>query len=124
MQFETVKREIVSSSSPSAGHDLVGMQIDFEHYLSASELLRNVSVQGVAEEPGTLIAVADFAGPPTEIAKLGEELRSIWLLRLRYNFREAHEIISAPDQTTLRFVTKIDVDGFYVTGSIRVHHAS
>lgn len=123
-QFEILKREIVSSSFPSSGDNLTGMQVDFEYYLAASRLLRNVFVQSIGMEPGTLHAVADFSGSLEEVGELGNELRSIWLSQLRYGYLEAHEIISESNYTTLRFITQIDADGFYVTGRIRVRHES
>jgi hypothetical protein len=55
-----------------------------------------------------------------EASSIAVELSRIWEQYLRYSYRSAHTVISAPDSVTLRAVTQIGRGEIWVTADIQV----
>jgi hypothetical protein len=116
--FETRRREIMGVAPPSRGDDLAGMYHDIEAYLSGSALLGGVEVRETGEAGNMLVGTCRAAVAAVAPEQVAAELERIWLERLRYGYREAHELTIEPRAVTLRFITQIDPGAFYVTGSL------
>jgi hypothetical protein len=118
MTFEEAKARVAQAAEGSSGDNLVGMQIDFEHYLASSDLFVDIDVRTDPESAGILHASGKLLDPDLPVARLEGALIAIWQQYLRYRYFEAHEVTSTETATTLRFITQIEPAGFYVTGSI------
>jgi hypothetical protein len=118
-RFEADRAALIDGSEPSAGDDLLGMQMDFDAYWFMSEVLEDVVVSstGAAEN---LLDVRANARPGVSDDEIESDLVRVWTEKLRYGFAEAHVVTRTPEAVVLRAVTKIGPDGFYVTGTVTV----
>jgi hypothetical protein len=120
MSFDETKARIIRTAPGSAGDNLIGMRVDFEHYLESSGLFTDIAVRIDPEIPGVLNATGRVVDIGLTEVRLEGALVAIWQQFLRYRSFEAHDIASTESETTLRFITQIDVDGFFVTGAITI----
>lgn len=102
---------------------MLGMQIDFEHYLEDSGMFERVIVRIDPQRQGWLFATAVLRSSDVTVAQVEGELLLIWQDYLRYQYLEGHELVSTDRDTTLRFITQIQDGGFHVTGSITIDRA-
>jgi hypothetical protein len=117
--FEKARQEIMASGTPSTGDDLLGMVIDFEEYLPRCPVLATVKVTQTYNQDALIVTncVAEQGASPEAVA---EQLADVWQRNLRYHYREAHQLRQTPTTVELEFVTQIDEQAFYVTGTIAV----
>ena len=120
-EFRAAKMAIVRDGTPSAGDDLLGMEMDF--FVRLGELAEidedSVAVQRT-EQAERLIRAS--CTPVTDVSpdKAIEAVRRKWLTHLRYVYTEAHLAVPSPQGATLDFVTQIAPGGLYVTGQVKV----
>jgi hypothetical protein len=118
-EFETQRRAIMDEAEPSRGDNLAGMYHDIEAYLSGSPLLgQSVEVRMTTEPNCMLVGTCQPIDSSVSPQQIAMEFECIWLERLRYRYREAHELRIEPNAVTLDFVTQVDPGAFYVTGSL------
>jgi hypothetical protein len=60
------------------------------------------------------------SGKSADAATIAETLSRNWEERLRYNYRSAHTVVSAPEAVTLLAVTQIGPRDIWVTAKIEV----
>lgn len=118
--FEDVKTLIMSSASPSTGNNLIGMMMDFDHYvLGTCSSLANGTVTQTADPDRLIVAdcTAHRDATPTLVA---EQITSAWARDLRYRFRETHRLRQTAMRVELDFATQSGERGIFVTGLITV----
>ena len=81
-RFEADRAALIDGSEPSAGDDLLGMQMDFDAYWFMSEVLADVAVTstGVAEN---LLDVRANARPWVSDEEIESDLVRVWTEILR-----------------------------------------
>lgn len=117
--FRRTVEEVMRSGPPSAGDDLLGMEMDFDHHLFALDGIESasVSVERTSDPEALIVAVCSpRAGIST--AKAMRQVERAWCEHLRYRVHEAHYVATSRDGATLRFVTQIERGGFFVTGVV------
>ena len=115
----------MQSGPPSAGDNLLGMEIDFDAYLGGLEALDESSISvRRTEHPEALIAAKCVAASGFSVAEAAEAVRAAWLNSLRYNFHEAHHLAVSEDGAVLRLITQIGPSEFYVTGQVTISATS
>jgi hypothetical protein len=124
-EFERVRAEICASGPASSGDNLLGMEIDSCAYLGDPDyanddpgLWTDMTVRRSGSDEWLITGRA--RGRAGDAPAIAAELSRIWEQRLRYNYRSAHTVISAPDSVTLRAVTQIGPHDTWVTSSVRV----
>ncbi|MEU7452275.1 hypothetical protein [Streptosporangium roseum] len=121
-EFAAVKQRVMGESSPSDGHDLDGMSMDFDGYLWHSRLITEVAVR-LTGDTDNLIMATCWIAPGCSTVEIAAELERIWLQDLRYQYFEAHMITSGERGVRLDVVTQIAPDDFYVTAAVVVETA-
>jgi hypothetical protein len=121
-KFGADRAELIGGAEPSSSYDLLGMQMDFDAYWFGSEALDNVQVISTGD-PDNLLDVTATARPGIGDDEVVDELVRIWTENLRYGYAEAHVVTRGPEGVTLRAVTKIGPQGFYVTATVTVARA-
>jgi hypothetical protein len=119
MTFQDARRQIMASGEPSGGHDLLGMEVDFDVYLRRCPALTTVKVTQT-DNPDALIVANCVAHPTASSDAVSEQLVDIWQRDLRYPYREAHQLRRSHDTVELDFATQIGEQEFYVTGTVTV----
>jgi hypothetical protein len=105
--------------TPSAGDNLLGMEMDFFILLGELEELDSESVAvNRTEHAERLIRASCRAVPGLPVRSAGEAVRSLWLSNLRYSYVEAHELSVGDRDATLDFITQMGPHGMYVTGQV------
>jgi hypothetical protein len=130
--FDEQRREICRSGPPSEGDNLMGMEIDFlarlgdATYADQPHELWDTVVQR-NERGDWLIEASATAKPGVTAEQVEEALSTVWMQDLRYQYREAHtllteptSVITEPTSVTLQAVTQIGPDDFWVTAQVRV----
>ncbi|WP_344318356.1 hypothetical protein [Acrocarpospora pleiomorpha] len=107
----------MGESSPSDGHDLDGMAIDFDVYLWHSPMITEVAVH-LTGDTDSLIMTTCRTAPGYPTLEIAAELERIWLRDLRYRHLEVHMITANRRAVRLDAVTQIAPDDFYVTAAI------
>ncbi|MGE0708062.1 MAG: hypothetical protein AB7T09_08645 [Planctomycetota bacterium] len=127
---EAVMEQITKSQFPSSGGNLSGFLIDLEHALECSPVVAgNVQVrvygqQGAWERRDDLLSNmvevhAEVAEDVDSLQELASGLKRLWG-DVHYGYFEATSLIWAKEATLLRFVTVLDRDELFVTGTLRV----
>lgn len=119
-RFAAVKREVIARHPPSRGANLLGMNLDFDYFLSRSPLLQDVNVRKTGEGTSLLEVRCKADTSDRSASEILAAIERIWMTDLRYEHFEAHTGHYSEDEAMLEFVTVIDDEAFYVTGSIRV----
>ncbi len=124
--FDEHKRRILAAASPSHGDNLMGMAIDFDHFLAGHEVIEgmdeafdNVSVRETGD-PTRLLAAAARARQGVGPDQAAAALEWIWWGHLRYRFFEAHVVTVGGQGVALDGITQISDGGFFVTARIDV----
>jgi hypothetical protein len=114
--------EILRFATMSQGTNLAGFYYDLEAALSRRNYLANVKARTTDDPRCLLIATGDATSNLSTAKKIADYLVKLWLEGLCYQDFEAHEIISAPQSVTLRFITKANELPLCVTGTIVITH--
>ena len=124
--FAEHKEAICRSGPLSAGHDLLGMEIDFQHALGDSvyadqphELWGEPIVQQT-EHGDWLISASATAKPGVTTEQIETALSNAWTRDLCYQYREAHTLLTEPTSVTLQAVTQIGPNDLWVTAQVRI----
>jgi len=120
--FEAEKSAMTTGAVPSAGHDLLGMQMDFDAYWYGSDLLADATIEATGDAEN-MLNVRASAMPEASDDEIESELVRIWTERLRYGYRDAHYVTRTADAIVLHAVTQIGPDGFVVTATVTVHRS-
>ena len=104
-----------SHGTRSSGDNLLGFELDMEHYLKTSNVITSVEIKRPSTDECMLAAECSLIGDVDLIAAK-EEVRRIWTDYLRYEDFESHYINECKDGFILWFVTY--APGLGVTGSI------
>jgi hypothetical protein len=119
--FRAVSIRIVNDGTPSAGHDLVGIEIHFDALLGALDEVDDQSVRvHRTEHAERLIHATCRTAPGVPLGRAAEAVRVLWLSNLRFSYFEAHHVQVADDEATLDFITQIGPHRLYVTGQVRI----
>jgi hypothetical protein len=119
-RFAGDKQLVMSSSVPSGGENLLGMQIDFDAYLEEAAIFDgDISVRST-EDALCLLRVEGRAKPGLPPDVVAAKVEWAWLEHLRYRFFESHTVRLSGSTVILEFVTQIGASDFYVTGKIEV----
>ena len=123
-EFDRILTEICASGPASDGDNLLGMEIDACAYLGDPDYAdddpgfwHDMSVR--RSEGAVWLITGAANGSANDAAPIVAELSRIWE-QLRYSYRSAHSVISAPDFVTMRAVTQIGPGDIWVTADIRV----
>jgi hypothetical protein len=127
--IESVIDGVVGKHPPGRDGNLSGFLCDLGSALERSQKLANqrTTVLGVprgkpwgcaAGDPRNMLAVeVDVTNKAESLQDLAQELKRIWSI-CRYSYFEAVSLRWFREATTLRFVTVIDHDDFFVSGTI------
>ena len=123
--FEATRRTVLASGPPSAGDDLLGMEIDccafFGDPAYADDPTELWQGMEIVRRAGTEWLIQGRAtGRRTNAQAIARSLAAIWEERLRYAYYSAHTTDVTPDRVTLRALTQIAEGGFWVTAEIEV----
>lgn len=120
-EFHAATLAIVRDGTPSAGDDLLGMEMDF--FVRLREVPEidgdSVAVQRI-EHAERLIRASCTPAKDVSPDKAIEAIRRKWLTHLCYEYTEAHLAAASSHGATLDFVTQIAPGGLYVTGQVEV----
>jgi len=116
---------MITSGPPSAGDDLLGMEIDFVAYLSGLDEIEPDSVEvSRTSHPESLIRASCSAAAGTDLSVAAEAVQTAWTDQLRYQYRESHHLRLTPEGAELAFATQIGPEALYVTGFVIVSPAA
>lgn len=120
-EFRDATLAIMQSGTPSAGDNLLGMEMDFYVRLGELDEVDEYSVVVQRTEHAERMIRASCTPtmdvPPSDAV---EVIRREWLADLRYAYMEAHCVSASERGMTLDFVTQIAPGGLYVTGRVEV----
>lgn len=120
-EFRAAALAIMQDGTPSAGDNLLGMEIDFDIRLAELDEIEGDSVVVQRTEHAERLIRASCT--PAINVSPGEAIEAIrreWLRDLRYGYAEAHLAATSEGRATLDFVTQIAPGGLYVTGQVEV----
>lgn len=117
--FAEAVRAVAAVATPADPDNLSGMAIDFDHYLAQCPSIREVTVT-TAPDRAPQITAACLAEPATSPVRIAQEVEQIWLRDLRYRHWEVHRLRTTPTSVELEVATRVDEDGYYITGLIMV----
>lgn len=110
-----------ASAAPSAGDDLLGMEIDFFAYLQRPEELDDSElIVRRTSKPEALIVASCAARPGVKPADAAEAVHKVGREDLRYGYFEASAVELLEDRAVVHCLTQIGEGGFYVTATITV----
>ena len=119
--FRAVSTRIINDGTPSAGHDLFGIEIHFDALLAGLDEVDHQSVSvHRTEQVECLIHATCRTAPGVPLGSAAEAVRRLWLSKLRYSYLEAHHLQKADGAATLDFITQIGPHRLYVTGRVRI----
>src|SRR5690349_1333223 len=95
-------KDKLSKHRVSSGDNLLGFEIDADHFLSESALLDSVIIKR-SGDPRCALTVSCKSVHAAEAVEA--ELESIWLNTLRYEHWEAHEVTRHQDSVSFAFIT-------------------
>ena len=123
--FEVIRAEICASGPASDGDNLLGMEIDCcayfrgpSHSGDSPDLWQDMAVR--RREGAEWLISGRAQGERGDAPEIAAELSAIWDQHLRYGFRSAHTVSTAPDGVTLRAVTQMGPRGLWVTADVQV----
>ncbi len=127
--IESVIDGVIGRHPPSTGGNLGGFLCDLDMAVERSQKLANQRTTvlgtprgqpwGCAEgDPRNMLAIeVDVTDKVDSLQDLAQELQRIWGI-CRYSYFEAASLRWAKEGTVLRFITVIDHDDFFVSGTI------
>jgi len=119
--FRAVSLRIMREGTPSAGDDLLGMEMDFVLLLGQLDEVDDQSVSvHRTEHAERLIRATCRTAPGVSLGSAAEAVRVLWLSNLRYSYLEAHHLHVSDEEATLDFITQIGSHRLYVTGQVRI----
>ena len=95
---------IDAHGSRNTGDNLLGFEIDMEHYLEDSDLFKSVSINRSTSSACMLQAIC-IIKPDIDIEFIKKRIENIWLNDLRYSQFEDHEVFVDEKSIKLNFVT-------------------
>jgi len=112
------KAAVMANRRPSTGDDLLGMIIDFDHYLRSCPALLKVEVLPTGRVDSLIEArCAMTRGDGRDTAA---EIERVWLEDRRYSGPEAHLLLYSEDSITLDCISAPPGWDYYVTARISV----
>lgn len=133
--IESVIDGIIGRHPPSTDGNLGGFLCDLDRAVERSQKLANSRTTvlgtprgqpwGCAEgDPRNMLAIeVDVTDKVESLQDLAQELKRLWDM-CRYSYFEAASVRWAKEATVLRFITVIDHDDFFVSGTITAAGAS
>jgi hypothetical protein len=120
--FDDVVARVARDGEPSSGDNLLGMQMDFDAYLSMLEAIDggSISVERT-DRPDRLLRVSCRAADKVSLAVAAQFVVDTWKSRLRYAYLEQHQLVEAEGVAVLDFVTQMGPGRLYVTGRVEIH---
>jgi hypothetical protein len=118
-EFIDAVRAVAAAAPPADPDNLSGMATDFDHYLWRCPSIRTVTVS-TDPDPARQLTARCLAEPAASPNRVAGEIKEVWLQDLRYSYWEAHSLQLTPTSVRLDVITKIDENGYYITGSIIV----
>lgn len=112
-EFNRIKNQIVSSSKPSSGANLLGMVEDFSYYLNASGFLTDIRIK-TTREPDCLLEVSCRVNKKID-EKLSKQIITIWNDDLRYKEKDSFYIAFDEEKIEFYFVTQMQSSDLFVT---------
>jgi hypothetical protein len=119
-RFARDRQLVMSSSVPSSGENLLGMQIDFDAYLEEAAIFDGDFSVRSTEDASCLLRGEGRAKPGFPPDVVAAKLEWAWLEHLRYKFFESHTVRLSGSTVIVEFVTQISASGFYVRGKVEV----
>jgi hypothetical protein len=117
--IERVIDEVIRRLPPSDGDNLLGFQIDADHFLGECDALASVEVERSSDIRSLLNASAILADHVSSLHDISQALFAVWQ-SLYYPHFHASAIHWYREATILRFLTVISDDGYFVTGTVTV----
>jgi hypothetical protein len=117
--IERIIQCVMESTSPSSGDNLMGFEIDADHYFGSNEAFTNATVSRTDDLPCMLEMRGEIAGHISSLQQIGGALNEIWQ-NLVYAHCEASSCEWYKEAMIFRFVTVVSGDAFYVTGKMVV----
>ncbi|MGI5522484.1 CPCC family cysteine-rich protein [Micromonospora sp. CA-259024] len=117
--FSEAVRAVAAVAVPADPDNLSGMAIDFDHYLARCPSIREVTVTTATNWDQQITAVC-IAEPATSPARVAQQVEQTWLRDLRYGHWEVHRLRTTAVSVELDVATRVDEDGYYITGLIVV----
>jgi hypothetical protein len=117
--IERIIQCVMESTSPSSGDNLMGFEIDANHYFGSNEALVNATVSRTGDLSCILVMRGEIASHISSIQQIGGALNEIWR-NLAYVHCECSSCEWYKEAMVLRLVTVISGDAFYVTGKMIV----
>ena len=117
--IELIIQCVMESTSPSSGDNLMGFEIDAEHYFGSNEALVNATVSRTEDLSCMLEMRGEIASHISSLQHIGGVLNEIWR-NLAYAHCECSSCEWYKEAMVFRFVTVISGDAFYVTGRMIV----
>lgn len=117
--IERIIRHVVESTSPSAGDNLMGFEIDARHYFGSNEAFIDATVSRTEDVCCLIEMRGVMSSRISSFRQLGGVLNEVWQ-NLAYAHCECSSCEWYKDAAVFRFVTVMSGDGFYVTGRMVV----
>ncbi|MEV1319990.1 CPCC family cysteine-rich protein [Micromonospora arborensis] len=117
--FAEAVRAVASVATPADPDNLSGMSIEFDHYLFQCPSIREATVT-TGPDPAQQITAVCIAEPAASPMRVAQEIEQTWLRDLRYRHWEAHRLHTTATTVELDVATRVDEDGYYITGLIVV----
>lgn len=117
--IERTIQRVMESTAPSSGDDLLGFEIDADHFFGENEALVNATVSRTEDLSCMLELRGEVADHISSLQQLSGVLNEIWQ-SLAYSHYESSSCEWYQEAMVFRFVTVISGDDFYVSGRMIV----
>lgn len=112
--YHRVRTGIQVNASPGGPPALEAVEGTLRDELMSSGLFEEVEVEHTDDPDQLVIALCQFR-PQYSEADVARQLERLWGDRVRYEYWEAHAMVTAPDHVELEAATRAGQDGHYVT---------
>jgi hypothetical protein len=120
-EFRLTAAKVMATGRPSAGDDLLGMEMDFYGcLLELDEIDDDSLVVRRTSDPEGLILGTCRGGTGVSLETAVAAVRRAWLESLRYSYFEAHCVERNRLRATVHMLTQMGPDGLWVTASLDV----
>lgn len=121
MTFEDDLRRVAEHGIPSAGDNLLGMEVDCYGLMVEVAGLLDDSIRVVRHDGGEPMIEAECrCAPNANPSGVAASLEREWLPKVRYPYFESHRIRVVPEGAELDFVTQISAGSLFVTGRVTI----
>ena len=117
--IERIIQQVMESTSPSSGDNLMGFEIDADHFFGSNEAFVEAAVSRTEDLSCMLEMHGEIASHIVSLQQIGAVLNEIWQ-NLAYAYCEASSCQWYKEAMIFRFVTVISGDAFYVAGRMIV----